>query len=126
MTKVNYTQEMVDTAVTMYNELGNDGMDTIAETLGRSVRSVRAKLVREGVYQAPVKEVKAPVDNGPTKKEMLAYLGNKAPSVDLDGLMPATKSAIASIIELAGGSIDEIEYEKPEGAVNPETEAEAA
>ena len=70
-TKVNYTDEMTARAVEMYNELGNDGVDAIAEELGRTVRSVRSKLVREGVYVAPVKATKAPVDTGPTKKELL-------------------------------------------------------
>ena len=115
--KVNYTAEMVAQAISMYNDLGNDGMETIAETLGRSVRSVRAKLVREGVYQAPVKEVKAPVDTGPTKAEMLAHLATLTDTVDLEGLAVATKATIASVIVLAGGSVDDIDYEVPEGAV---------
>ena len=43
---------MVDSMIEMYNELGNDGLDEIADSLGKSVRSVRSKLVREGVYVA--------------------------------------------------------------------------
>ena len=120
MTKVNYTAEMVETATSMYAEGGNDSLPAIAETLGRSVRSVRAKLVREGVYEAPVKEVKVPVDNGPTKAEMLAHLGTLTNVVDLEGLAVATKAAITSVIELAGGSVDDIDYEVPEGAVKPD------
>ena len=46
----NYTAEMVEQMVSMYNELGNDGLDQIAAELDKPVRSVRSKLVREGVY----------------------------------------------------------------------------
>ena len=51
----NYTAEMVSSMIEMYSELGNDGLDQIADTLGKSVRSVRSKLVREGVYVASPK-----------------------------------------------------------------------
>ena len=40
----NYTAEMVDQMVEMYNELGNDGLDHIAESMDKSVRSVRSNL----------------------------------------------------------------------------------
>jgi hypothetical protein len=46
----NYSAEMVDQMVAMYEELGNDGLDQIAAELDKTVRSVRSKLVREGVY----------------------------------------------------------------------------
>ena len=52
----NYTNEMVTTAVSMYEDLGNDGLDQIAEAIGKNVRSVRSKLVREGVYMAAPKQ----------------------------------------------------------------------
>ena len=100
MTKVNYTDDMVATATKMYNELGNDGMDAIAEAIGRNVRSVRSKLVREGVYVATVKEVKEPKDTGPTKKELLNTLETLV-SFDVTGLTGATKQAIQSVIDLA-------------------------
>ena len=59
---VNYTAEMVDSMIEMYNELGNDGLDEIADSLGKSVRSVRSKLVREGVYVASPKKTAAKQD----------------------------------------------------------------
>lgn len=120
MTKVNYTAENIETAKSMYAEGGNDALPTIAEALGKSVRSVRAKLVHEGVYEAPVKEIKAPIDNGPSKKEMLAHLETLTDVVDTNGLMAATKATIASVIALAGGSVDDIDYDVPEGAVKPD------
>ena len=71
VSKANYTEEMVNQAVTMYEDLGNDGLDKIAEAIGKNVRSVRSKLVREGVYVASPK-TSAAKREGPTKKELLA------------------------------------------------------
>ena len=98
--KVNYTDEMVEKILTMYGELGNDGIDTIAAAVGRPVRSVRAKLVREGAYKAPAKGPKVEKDEGPTKKELLNTLdGLGVLSADtVTGLNGATKGAIADVI----------------------------
>lgn len=96
---VNYTAEMVETAIEMYREGGNEAMDAIAEKLQRSVRSVRSKLVREGVYVAPEKPEKAAIDHGPTKVELLDTLGELVPGLDKDGMMGATKQAIQILID---------------------------
>lgn len=109
----NYTAEMVETAVEMYNELGNDGIEQIAEKLQRSVRSVRSKLVREGVYIAEEKPTKTPRVLGPTKGEMLSELQSLEPTVIIDGLMGATKDGIQSVID-AFKAYAEVEDE-PEG-----------
>ena len=69
----NYTDEMVETAVQMYQELGNDGLDEIAEAIGKNVRSVRSKLVREGVYVATPKQATKKVD-GPSKRNYSGIL----------------------------------------------------
>ena len=103
----NYTPEMVDTAVTMYQAGGNTSLDTIATELGRTVRSVRSKLVREGVYIADVKPEAAPRDLGPTKKELLNSLEDKV-NFDVTGLAGATKEAISHILALATSN-DEVE-----------------
>ena len=95
--KVNYTEEMVDTLLARYDELGNDGLETIAEELGLTVRSVRSKLVREGVYVVSEKPVKAFKAEGPTKKELLNQLESIAP-FEVNGLMGATKAALAAVI----------------------------
>lgn len=101
-TKVNYTTEMVEKAVEMYEtqhpEIGNAVLEDIADAIGRSVRSVRAKLVREGVYVAEEKPVKEKVDHGPTKAELLATLAELEPTIDQDGLSGATKPAIEILI----------------------------
>jgi plasmid maintenance system antidote protein VapI len=94
----NYTEEMTQTLVTEYQ--AGKTVEELAEMLNRSIRSIRSKLVREGVYITPEKPVKAAKVEGPTKKELLNEL---EPLVDfsVDGLMGATKEAIASVIVLA-------------------------
>ncbi len=47
---VNYTDEQVATAKAEY--LAGTAVETIAEMLGKSVKSIVAKLSREGVYKA--------------------------------------------------------------------------
>jgi hypothetical protein len=96
----NYTSEMVDRMIARYEELGNEGIEAIAAELGKPVRSVRSKLVREGVYVAAVKAVKAAKVEGPSKKELINEL-EALVDFPVDGFMGATKEAIASVIALA-------------------------
>lgn len=96
----NYTESMVETMLQMYAELGNDGIESIAAALNRPVRSVRSKLVREGVYVASEKPAKAAKVEGPSKKELLNTLESLV-AFDVNGLTGATKEAIAHVIELA-------------------------
>ena len=93
--KGNYTEDMVARILSDY-EAGID-LETIAESVGKTVRSVRSKLVREGVYVAQPKAVRAKRDEGPTKKEMLRTLEALAP-FPVEGLMGATKAAISDVI----------------------------
>jgi hypothetical protein len=65
--------------------------------MGKSVRSIIAKLVREGVYVAAEKP-KARKIEGPSKKEMLIELERRV-SFDVTGLMGATKEAIQHLID---------------------------
>lgn len=51
--QVNYTPEMTQDLVARYT--AGMPVDMIARELGKTVRSVVAKLVREGVYQAKTK-----------------------------------------------------------------------
>ena len=92
---VNYTAEMVDSMIEMYNELGDDGLDEIADSLGKSVRSVRSKLVREGVYVASPKKTAAKQD-GPSKKEILRDI--EATGFDVSGFEGATKMALTRLM----------------------------
>ena len=91
----NYTAEMVDSMIEMYNDLGNDGLDEIADSLGKTVRSVRSKLVREGVYVASPKKTAAKQD-GPSKKEILRDI--EAEGFDVSGFEGATKAALTLLM----------------------------
>ena len=44
----NYSDEMTDKIISQYQN--GISVDEIADAIGKSVRSVRSKLVREGVY----------------------------------------------------------------------------
>ena len=90
----NYTPEMTAQIVDDY-QAGIDVAE-IAESIGKSVRSVRSKLVREGVYVAKPK-VTARKSDEPTKKELLNQLEDVAP-FPVDGFMGATKEAINELL----------------------------
>jgi hypothetical protein len=94
--KVNYTEAQTSQMIADYQ--AGQSVETIAEAMGKAVRSVRSKLVREGVYVAPEKGVKAKREEGPTKKELLIALSDVWPDAPVDGLINATKEAIASLI----------------------------
>ena len=97
---VNYTEAQVAELVDAYEaEPGQAVVEAFAEKFGKSVASIRSKLVREGVYQkeAHVKTVSY-ADQGPTKAEVLAELANVTP-FDADGLKGATKNALRSVLE---------------------------
>ena len=99
----NYSPELTDAIVADYQ--AGTPVEDIAEAIGKSVRSVRSKLVREGVYVAAEKP-KAKRDNGPSKKELLARLEEVDPNAPLSGLMGATKEAISWAIDTAEAAAD--------------------
>ena len=88
----NYTQAQVAQITEAYNS--GQSIDEIADAVGKSVRSVRSKLVREGVYVAKPKTTSKKV-LGPTKKELLRKLDDH---MDTKGLEGATKEAIERLI----------------------------
>ena len=90
----NYTAEMTALVVDQYTN--GVPIEDISEMVTRSVRSVRSKLVREGVYIAAAKPTAAKRDNGPTKKELLIQLESSGWNVQ--GLEGATKDAIKALI----------------------------
>jgi hypothetical protein len=93
MKSPNYTAAQVAQIVDQY-QAGQD-IDMIADGIGKSVRSVRSKLVREGVYVAKPKTGSKKV-LGPTKKELLKDL--EQTGVDVEGLEGATKEAISRLL----------------------------
>ena len=94
-TVVNYTEAQTEQLHNLYAELGTAGLDKIADQLGKSVRSVRAKLVRDGLYTAGEK-ASASKATGPSKKEILRDF--ETAGFDPTGLEGATKEALARIL----------------------------
>jgi len=94
-TQPNYTEEQITQLHDLYAEMGSEGLDQIAEQLGKTVRSVRAKLVRDGLYVAPTKGASGKA-NGPSKKEILREFEDVG--FDASGLEGATKEALVRIL----------------------------
>lgn len=92
----NYTEEERQTILKMYEELGNEGLDQIAEKVNKSPHSIRAKLVREKVYK-PVEKEPFKTKNGPSKKQLLREL--EVFGVDPDGLEGATKKGLKAVVD---------------------------
>jgi hypothetical protein len=93
---VNYTAEQTKSAITQY-ETGAT-IDAIASALGKSTRSVIAKLSREGVYKA--KEYKTKTGGTVIAKETFVELIANALNVDtekLGGLEKANKATLEII-----------------------------
>ena len=91
---VNYSAALTATIIEDYQN--GVSVDDIAASIEKSVRSVRSKLVREGVYVAAPKKTSRKSDE-PTKKELLIQLEAVAPFA-VDGLMGATKEAINEML----------------------------
>lgn len=110
MPKVNYTEDATAIAKSMYvegREAGKDNetvLDEIGEKLEKSRKSVRAKLVREGVFDPDPKPDAKPKDEGPTKKELIKNLDDLG--VDTSGADGATKDFIKTVIGLANRETD--------------------
>lgn len=106
--KVNYTE--AQTAAMIADYQAGQTVEAIAEAMGKAVRSVRSKLVREGVYVAAEKTPKAKREEGPTKKELMRDLEVLAPFA-VEGFMNATKEAIQALIDHLQPQADESEGE---------------
>ena len=91
--KINYSPELTGQIVSAYQ--AGTAVEEIAETIGKSVRSVRSKLVREGVYVAKEKVATRKVE-GPTKKELLIDID--ATGFDVKGFEGATKDALTRLL----------------------------
>ena len=91
----NYSAEMTAQIISDYQN--GSSVEDIATAIDKSVRSVRSKLVREGVYVAKPK-VKSNREMGPTKKELLRDL--EGAGFDVSGFEGATKEAITRLIAM--------------------------
>lgn len=100
---VNYTPEQTAQIVNAYKN--GDTVESIAEALGKSVRSIVAKLSREGVYQKKVYKTKtgeAVVKKDAHAEAIGAIL--KLAENDVDSLTKANKSALRAIFEALANS----------------------
>ena len=95
--QVNYSVEMTDKIISEYQS--GISVDEIANAIGKSVRSVRSKLVREGVYIAQEK-TKSNKPKEPTKKELLRVLESQV-DFPVEGLLGATKESILDLIKFS-------------------------
>lgn len=91
---VNYTAEQTSKMLEMYSS--GTGVEQIAEAMGRTVRSVIAKLSREGVYQS---KSKATAGKRVTKAELVARI-EKAFEIEegkLESLEKASHEALETL-----------------------------
>lgn len=100
---VNYTPEMTAQMIADYK--GGVSVEMIAQNLGKTVRSVVAKLSREGVYQK--KEYVSKTGEKPVKKDthadaIGAILGMS--EGEIDSLTKANKSALVKIFQALANS----------------------
>ena len=96
MENVNYTQEMTDTLVQAYVASPTRAVvDQYAELFDKSSRSIIAKLVREGVYQAQERVTKTgePV----VRKQDLVEKIEAVTGIDLPSLAKASKSDLVEL-----------------------------
>ena len=102
-TTVNYTPEQTQQVIADY--AAGQTVETIAQSLGKSVRSVVAKLSREGVYKK--KEYKTKTGEAVVKKDAHAdAIGAilQLPENDVESLTKANKSALRAIFEALANS----------------------
>lgn len=100
---VNYTPEQTAKMVADY--AAGVTVDAIAEAVGKSVRSVVAKLSREGVYQKKVYKTKT--GEAVVKKDAHAdAIGAilRLPENDIESLTKANKSALKAIFDALANS----------------------
>lgn len=88
---VNYTAEQTSAVVEAYK--AGETIEAIAEKVGKSVRSIVAKLSREGVYKAKA-AVKA--EGKVTKADLIAKIAEAygVEAAKLESLEKATKEAL--------------------------------
>ena len=103
MKTVNYTPEQTLQIVDSYTQ--GDTVESIAESMGKSVRSIVAKLSREGVYRK--KEYVGKTGEKPVKKDMHAdAIGAilQLAENDVESLTKANKSALKAIFAALANS----------------------
>ena len=100
---VNYTPEQTQRMINDYQN--GVSVETIADNLGKTVRSIVAKLSREKVYIK--KEYKSKTGETPVKKDIHAdAIGAilRLPENDIESLTKANKNALKAIFEALANS----------------------
>ena len=92
----NYTPEQVQQMVEQY-VLGTS-VEQIAEAMGKSVRSIVAKLSREGVYQPKTKAVQAARVTKSQLVEQISQLVGKT-SEQMESLEKANQDVLVALLE---------------------------
>lgn len=101
--QVNYTPEMTAKALSEY--ASGASVEAIAEMLGRNVKSIIAKLTREGVYKK--KEYVSKTGEKPVKKDATAdAIGAvlKMTEPEIESLTKANKTALVKIFNALANS----------------------
>lgn len=93
---VNYTPEQVEQLVQGY-KMGVQ-VEELAATMGKSVRSIVAKLSREGVYQPKTRQAGVVRVTKADMVEQIAKLCNK-PSEIMESLEKANQDVLVTILE---------------------------
>lgn len=95
-TVVQYTPEQTQSILEQY--AAGVTVEAIATAVGKSARSVIAKLSREGVYQA---KAKASASERVTKAQLIDLIAARlgVPAEKLESLEKATKEALALVVE---------------------------
>ena len=91
-TKTNYTPEQTATLVAGYQ--AGETVEALANRLGKSTRSIVAKLSREGVYQAKTKAVGTRV----TKAQLVSLIALKVGASE--EVLESLEKAIHQALEL--------------------------
>jgi effector-binding domain-containing protein len=99
----NYTQEQTAKLVADY--ISGTSVETLAESFGKSVRSIVAKLSREGVYQKKVYTTKTgePVQKKDMTADAIGRILNLS-EADTDSLTKANKRALKAIFDALANS----------------------
>ena len=90
---VNYTAEQTAQLVNSYR--AGETVESIAAALGKSVKSVVAKLVREGEYKSKAKQSTRKI----TKAEQVAYIEEllDVPAGSLESLQNGSQAALNTL-----------------------------
>lgn len=80
--------------IKMYEEVGNDGLEEIADHYGKGVRNIISKLVQLKIYKKP----EPPKTNKRTVKMMLSDL-EKILGIEIDGQNLTKKENLEKIVD---------------------------